>query len=233
MKKLTIIFAILFFSAISAKAAMITVDFDRNTPGWGGTIIDDEYSQWFTVSATNPNRSFGGYAIIWDAETHTDDSDLLTAELDALIVSERNPGSGTFRPDDEAGTGATILFDFTESITDFTINWVDLDEPNALGNYSIAFLDELGNELFKVTFETLNGLSGGFTLANNSLNLIDPKLAGFDFSQYDVDKALVTFGGSGGIGSIQFGITSVPEPTTMVLMGLGLAGIAGVRRLKR
>ena len=236
----------LVFSAPSADAVMI--DFDSLQHG---EIVDTDFVGMFGVEISAVNVGGGpDLAVGFDTtETGTRDPDL---EADPfwsggniqqealniiLIIQENDIGCGDGvcdEPDDEGSRPAgQLIFDFEAlgvSISAFGFDLIDVEGVGTdQENGAVVFLFDGGMLIDEIAFSDFGPQSqGDLEFGNNTANRID---------LFDIDdrttRVAIKLQGSGGVDNITF--TPVPEPTSVVLMGLGLAGLTarGLRRLPR
>jgi hypothetical protein len=164
-----------------------------------------------------------------------------TAVGKAFIIQENTtgynpPGDTVFDdPDDEAG-GGNINIDFGIDLLDIQFDFLDSEIGEVVArHYEIHFYDD-GVELSgsPVMFEDFITASSPFydpTIAfgNHYANTL------MSISSSDVggvfDEIELHISGSGGFDNLVF--TPVPEPTTLLLLGIGLASLGVVSRRKR
>jgi len=142
-------------------------------------------------------------------------------------------------PDDEGSRPAGLLrFDFEISVLDFGFDLVDVESTSMEGG-SISFYDlnpdTGGFKLVNIPMtDFLDGVAG-IELGDRSANRIAPfTLADIQAMRADfeeIDRVEINLGGSGAVDNVNF--TPVPEPTTAVLLGLGLAGLASSGRRRQ
>lgn len=225
--RMSLVIAILGFLLLLlplSEAVAYRVDFDTDAAGnfiLAGQVIDDEYAAWgIHISAEN-NKNDIDTAVAFDTSAPTGgDGDLITGtgaygsgndpdspSLENVLILQENRGE----PDDQGGTNAGIIrIDFDSLVTGGWITMLDIEEDN----HELRFFDGGVDPFDIITIPALD---------DNSLQTID--LAGLTFSRLDV-----YFNGSGAIG--EFEVTSVPEPATLLLIGIGLVGMAGLGRKK-
>ena len=154
----------------------------------------------------------------------------------------QNPFLDRPAPDDEGSNPAgSITFAFDGLISSFGFHLVDIENNGAeQGGYFAAFYS--GDvEVGSVTFGDLTTASHAFydptiTFGNNSVNRVQPFLASDSFfasSNPYFDMVIISLGGSGAVDNVVFSPVPVPEPGTLLLLGTGLAGLAGYCRRRR
>ena len=180
------------------------------------------------VGTSNPLSD----AITWGTMSLTDDGNNIQVEFD--LTSGYNITRIYLNYDFASGPTLTslTLSNSSSSTIAFNPNGVNVDGYNVLGN-SAGFFD--------IELLTPSGFSSSGTLSSG-LNDLDPSLfavpsLGDDFATYDIYAALFIDGGITGGTRWIFASTvecaPVPEPSTMLLLGAGLAGLAGVTWRRR
>ena len=126
-----------------------------------------------------------------------------------LILSE---DGDTSDPDDEGRKQAGVInFNFDYYLTGGSMSFLDIEEHG----HQLRFYED------------------DFLLADYTIDLIPTANNGFrsqDFGDVTYNRVEVYFYGSGAITALE--VNPVPEPASMLILGIGLLGVAAVSRKK-
>lgn len=232
MKQLLAVTALAMVAPMSFASL---INFDDIT---AGTIVDDEYLVGYGVSFSgfNVDRGVGNLAVAFDTTDQTSEDPDLEAPFSNFFepgLGVANPGNVLIineipgncngvtctNPDDEGSRPAgyfSIMFD--SGVTLNSIDFFDIEREEAVANNAIRLFDIVGDEMNIGQFFT--PATGG----NNTWGRMDFNVAGV----YEME---IRLNGSGAIDNLNF--TKVPEPATLALFGIGLAGMGFARKKRK
>lgn len=230
---------LLLFSAIPASAAII---FDAGPPT---TAIDSTYLSDVDASASGSGivQQVGGFFILEEGAStitdihwwgiygadnsgqqalHDDDFTIRVflwndpgsfVELPAIY--QNNVGNGVNRTD----TGLDVPITGTDTgvrLYDLFSYWVDIDPLELVPNtfYLLSIFNDTTGHINSWSWSQSSTDSGVGTSAFRSASLASPDGLGWNLLS----------------GDVAFHLTAVPEPTVLLLLGLGLAGLGFTRR---
>lgn len=241
------------FTASFANAGVV-VDLDSLSHG---DVVRDQFAGTnnLLVRAENFNTPDGplhNMAVIFDTTTNylngdgdgdlrapwdggNVDSDYVVGNI--LIIQERTPGNDDEGddgipetvdvPDDEGGRPAgTITLSWRDCLID-SLHFTLIDVEPDLEPFSVTF----ANEFSMSTIQILNGVDYGFgttAFGNNHANRI-----GFSADDIGIggwDTVTFNFGGSGGLGELDYTKIEIPAPAALPAGLLALAAVLARRR---
>jgi hypothetical protein len=205
------------YDTIAANTPDNTHDPDLEGPSWGNSNIPN---------INSPGLVLGRILIIQenDPNTSPNQTDGCAGETCTYPDDEgrRNPYAGS------------LFFDFDTAITSFGFDLIDVEgaeEFENAGGFAAVFFDAIGGELARIGFGTFIGRDSA-SFGNNSVNRISPINFVSDLRLDPSDQVMrveINMGGSGGVDNVNW---TVPEPTTIALLGIGLLGLGFRSRRK-
>lgn len=231
--------------ALTAPAFAVTIDFESNVNGEAGPFAYATSAANVSITSDTPPPGNHLGVAIFDSDSAGPnagggDPDLLVDRGNVLILQNNNFGTqsvgGIFDTpnDDEQGGQFFITFDAPVSMTS-----LDLVDINGGGMLSVILSDSLAGTR---TYTVPNDWTGDITVIPPGWQTLDlttllPQVGiggggnatAADLGGFDIDDVVgieINFSGSAAIDNITF----VPEPTTALLVGLGLAAMAVRRR---
>jgi hypothetical protein len=129
--------------------------------------------------------------------------------FDHLVLHTYAEGSSVFRPTNgflEVNLATSLSYNYWNSEQGFAVKLTDLSNSNNLFSLSVPYSYYVNSYEYEFNVDPTHNYE--FTISGWSNS--------FDGKYIDID--------------INTTIKSVPEPSTMLLLGLGLIGVAGIRR---
>jgi hypothetical protein len=208
----------------------------------------NEYSQWGNPGEYNGNLQYNNIGNALIIQERVDHNDISCGHLDQ--VQGRNETSSSdrdqFAPDDDSN-GGFIRFNFENAMSGFGFTFGDLDSGET-SRTNITFFDSTGTSV-EVSFDEFssgvfadrgsNNTTGTVEWGDGHLNRIDT-ISVTELNQVmqtpvellDISSVQFNLSGSGGIGSIHYCYSAVPEASTL-LSGAGLLFVAGFFTIRR
>ena len=218
-----VISTLILFSASAAGAAPVFwTDWTSATQGTpslaGGTLTIGSSSVGVTFSGSVPYNfvQTSGGTNYWNP----------SAPYISSTVDNAPPASDII----SLGTGGTATITFSEAVQDPLLGLVSWNGNTVDFGVPIEFLS-YGAGFFGNGTPVLNGDGDGFFGSGEVHGVL--RLPGSYTSITFTHTTEVWHGFTVGVAGLPGPPNGVPEPTTMLLLGLGLIGMAGVRRLKK
>ena len=195
--------AVAFVAFSAVQASAVTIDFTNNV--WNPGFPADDITVGNTTVESVPQIPLA--ALSWN---NTDGFGVISwVDLDPTI--------GTFE-------AIKVTFSQPFTLTSFLLGNLGVIDLGRFTIPEIGYYSTNGG----TTWESVNGVAGGNVTVNVSPTLVSSLLFGYDgFNLSDFTVKSIT----GDFQSTQ--PPSVPEPTSMVLLGTGLAALAARARRKK
>lgn len=229
MKRLTVcsflVAILIVFFSLQVEADVLT--FNSLTPDYNSTTR----ANWLSaVGITTPQ-----YLVDFESEFKPNDNisgitglfpyNMVITDTSTAHQAIIRSGSGVINSSNPVGTF---------SVTQNELAYLELYFPNPVDYVAFQDIDQAGTD-FIITLEDGATFTGKLETTGSSGDTAE------FFGIYRNDKSRIVkieLDASGtapwGIDTIEYGVLStVPEPTTLLLLGLGLIGMAGVRRLRK
>jgi hypothetical protein len=206
-----------------------------------GQIIDDEYlmSDGVTIRGQNVDRIGNQYAhnvaVIFDSRlSGTEDGDLEAPFYNTnnnneildpgnILIIHESPGECSngldcgSSPDDEGSRPAGYFeIDFGQAVTLNSIDFFDINQGEN-SNHADSLITVTGTQTYANFYTPFTGVDNSWDTLN--------------FNVMGVTSIKIKLRGSGAIDNINYTVTSVPAPASLILFALGALGLAARRRL--
>jgi len=208
----------------------------------GGPFANSSAAQsafWAAIGASSPTVTFEGVASLSDlgagvsavltdadASSGLQTTDQHTPEALGFNITSGGNEWLKVAPQFNSATGATVTFNFSSAVQGFGV-WFTDTQSNFPGPITIAFDDGTAESLSV----TKNGadVSGAFSGGAVFLGFTtDAGFSSVSINTGATDNTRDVWG----LDDITMGPPAVPEPGSILLLGTGLAGIAGMIRRK-
>lgn len=221
MKKATVILTALFLVGLLAStASAYNISFTTATDTDG--VYTTERTDAYVWDFNNPNDPLGTRPSIFESIDHNDAavvSGSVSGKYAAPYIFTENSADLTpylSVPEENSNGTGSFKVSLSQKADYFGMLWGSVDSYNALNFFQNGSLVEslAGNDI-------VNPANGNQT---GNLHNVYVNLTGFEFDQFELVSTSFAFEVD------NIAVAPVPEPGTFVLMGLGLAGLVGMRK---